>query len=276
MQEIEYYIPNRGGLSLNGGGKKIVLHTTEGPPYALPPLSWYNTSGYVPNLTIALRPFQVWRHIPDNLGAYTLQDLPGGITTNRAGDIEVQIEIQGKAETLLDDFTTQEWTVFGEWLYDYAKSLGIPWIFREFVAYPASYGSKAWQRMGGQEFIDFAGICAHEHVPENDHGDSGLMPIELFKAIGIAKEGIPEDTTIKKNEKVMELVCCVDDQVAGGKIYAIGFGRVIHIQTGVAFQDGINRGWWKPIEGGYNVGGLINPKVPRVSQEFLNNFKPGN
>ena len=45
--------PDKAGLDLTGGGRKIVLHTTEGPGNVLP-FGWYGTTGYIPNYTCSL------------------------------------------------------------------------------------------------------------------------------------------------------------------------------------------------------------------------------
>jgi hypothetical protein len=169
--------PDKAGLDLTGGGRKIVLHTTEGGASSLP-FGWYGTSGYVPNYTVSL-PLRQWhRHLPDIKGAYTLID------GNRWGDRVIQIEVCGHAATIDTDFTPADLTWFGETLHQLADANGVPWDFAEFVAYPASYGLNARQRLDVPTYTAFAGICGHQHVPRNDHGDLGALQIEIIKAAG--------------------------------------------------------------------------------------------
>jgi hypothetical protein len=165
------------GLDLTGGGRKIVLHTTEGPGNVLP-FSWYGTSGYIPNYTVSL-PLRQWhRHLPNDKGAYTLVD------GNRWGDRVIQIEVCGRAQTIDTDFTHDDWVWFGETIRQLCDQEGIPWDFCSFVSYPASYGLNAAQRLDIATYTAFAGICGHQHVPKNDHGDLGAAPIEIIKAAG--------------------------------------------------------------------------------------------
>lgn len=170
--------PDKPGLDLTGGGRKIVLHTTEGPTNSLP-FGWYGTSGYIPTYTVSL-PLRQWhRHLPDDKGAYTLVD------GNRWGDRVIQIEVCGHAATINSDFTTADLVWFGETLRQLCDLNGIPWDFATpFVAYPASYGFSAAQRMDQPTYKAFAGICGHQHVPLNDHGDLGAAPIAMIKAAG--------------------------------------------------------------------------------------------
>ena len=49
-------------------------------------------------------------------------------------------------------------------------SLGAP---PTFLPYPESYGPTQ-VRMSPAQFARFEGICGHQHVPENTHGDPGI------------------------------------------------------------------------------------------------------
>ena len=170
--------PDKTGLDLTGGGRKIILHTTEGPPSSLP-WGWYGTSGFIPNLTVSI-PLRQWhQHIPFDKGAYTLKD------GNRWGDVVIQIEICGYAASIDTDFTPADWQWFGETLRQLADQQGVPWEFAGFIAYPASYGLTASQRMDRPTYTAFAGIAGHEHAPQpNDHGDAGLIPVATIQAAG--------------------------------------------------------------------------------------------
>jgi hypothetical protein len=197
--------PDRAGLALSGGGRKIVLHTTEGGASSLPfdwkGNGWYQASGYIPNYTVSI-PLRQWhRHLPNDKGAYTLVD------GNRWGDRVIQIEVCGRAATIDTDFSTADWVWFGETLRQLCDSEGIPWVFAQFVAYPASYGLNAWQRMSKEAYTSFAGVCGHQHVPFNDHGDLGAVPVAIIEAAGLPSAPplpVPDPTPIE-DEDMKEL-----------------------------------------------------------------------
>lgn len=157
----------------------VVLHTTETTGWPS-----YST-GYYPNLTYhpGLRK---WRqHLPLNRSARALENRAGGVETNTANC--VQVELVGTCDKgyrskyggiywpdapddALDDLAAFLAFMHNEWG---VKLIAPP----KWPAYPSSYGNGAGQRMTGQQWRDFYGICGHMHVPENHHGDPGDIDI---------------------------------------------------------------------------------------------------
>jgi hypothetical protein len=277
FEPIWYPIPGKSGLTLNDGGAKGVLHTTE-PPGALggpPPFGWYGTSGFVPGLTCDLGRFTWYQHIELNLGSYTLFDQPGGIVTNRDGRPLIQIEIMAHALTIAEDFGDAHWEWLGQTLRQLSDLTGIPWLFPlPFVPYPASYGINARQRMTGTEFRAFSGWCGHQHVPENEHGDPGAIPVPAIYKAGLY-------TSPSKEKKIMKLICIAGhDQIRPDNQNAPVFltdGVTVRYLTGAAYADAIGLGY---IDGsiGYTLDGkTINtgtdsagqPLIRRVDRTFV-------
>lgn len=162
----------------------LALHTTEG-------MSWpgYNGGGNAPHDTIKAVPGKgiiVRRHIPYNQYGKALRNLPGGGETNRRGVI--QVELIGTCDPKHKD--NDAWYYWPEaddvvlkalakYYSPILRTYAIPLVAPAFRAYPASYGNTS-VRMSTAEFNKFNGICGHQHVPENDHGDPGAFPIGKF------------------------------------------------------------------------------------------------
>lgn len=160
----------------------VVIHTTEG-------MTWpgYSGGGEAPHATIRAIPgkgIQVREHIAFTKFAKALMNLPGGVETNRRGVL--QFELVGTCDPKhkgnsswyfwpdADDVVLQ---ALADYLRPLMERFDIPPVAPDFLPYPASYGSKNGQRMSGPEWVAFQGICGHQHVPENDHGDPGAFPV---------------------------------------------------------------------------------------------------
>lgn len=165
----------------------VVLHTTEGSDWP-----GYSVGAVAPNYTAKpdfagkrLR----WRaHFPDERSSRALRNLTGGVETNTLN--VVQVELIGTCD--LD--THKAWTIkkvphiywpdapdwalrdLGAFLADMHKRHGVKLQAPEFLAYPQSYGASR-VRFSGEKWRGFYGVCGHQHVPENVHGDPGALPI---------------------------------------------------------------------------------------------------
>jgi hypothetical protein len=160
--------------------RALVLHTTEGGGWPA-----YSGGAAAPTFT-ALPDYTnkklIWRqHFPLNMSARALVNAAGGVNTNTSN--VAQIELVGTSEKggpgmywpEAPDWALQGLAAFVKWLNaEWAVSMKstVRW-----VAYPASYGVNASQRLSGSEWLAYNGILGHQHVPENDHGDPGLFPI---------------------------------------------------------------------------------------------------
>jgi hypothetical protein len=176
----------------------IVWHTTEGTS-----LPSYDGGAQAPNFTakpdFAAKRLVWYQHFDFDVSSRALMNRAGGVETNTLN--AVQVEIVGTC----DPATHDRWTKAG---YQHLYSPELPdWAIRDlaafakwaneqhgvplssgltFKAYPGSYGTNG-VRMSGAQWTAFKGHCGHQHVPENDHGDPGSMPIAAILAA--AKNG---------------------------------------------------------------------------------------
>jgi hypothetical protein len=171
----------------------IVWHTTEGTS-----LPSYGGGASAPNFTakpdFAAKRLVWYQHFEFDVSSRALVNKAGGVETNTLN--AVQVEIVGTC----DPDTHAKWTKAG---YTHLYTPELPhWVIRDlaafakwahdqhgvpltsdvtFKAYPASYGSSD-VRMSYAKWNSFKGHCGHQHVPENDHGDPGLLPMAAILA----------------------------------------------------------------------------------------------
>lgn len=139
---------------------KLVWHTTEG--YGLP-----TYSGSCPHFTLDPKTGKLWQHVPITGGAYALRNESGGVETNRARAI--QVELCGFAARS-QNWTDEEYAhiaALARWIEKYA---GVPRSCS--VTFRASSSFKI------SDWLNYSGHCGHQHVPENDHWDPGRVNIE--------------------------------------------------------------------------------------------------
>ncbi|MDX3525065.1 peptidoglycan-binding domain-containing protein [Streptomyces sp. ID05-39B] len=167
----------------------IVLHTTEGGSFPS-----YGGGGSAPNFTIKVG--IVRQHFYANESSRALRNLAGGVQTNTLNAI--QIELVGTCEKGgpglywpdAEDDDLAPLVDLIDWLTD---EYDVPLVAtsKPWLSYPTSYGSRSGQRMSFAEWEAFKGICGHQHVPENDHGDPGNFPIKRLIELVKAKKGKP-------------------------------------------------------------------------------------
>lgn len=173
----------------------IVLHTTEGRAWPT-----YQGGAVAPHLTgcadVAGQRIEWRQHFPLDVSARALENDRGGVETNTQGAI--QVELVGTC----DPRTAAKWEAAGyphvywpnapKWalaslaatLRAVAGAYGVPLVSPVIWApYPASYGDGAPQRLSGPAWVKFRGVCGHQHVPENAHGDPGALPMVRILAI---------------------------------------------------------------------------------------------
>ena len=173
------------GLSVSAGNKKVVLHTTETGPNSLQALINYwrtNWGAGLPHFII--EGSRVVQLLPLDVGAYTLENAPGGADTNRSGPA-VQVEVVSRAQNDWDDETYES---VGKWLADLIKAGHVfdientpRWYGANEGVILASYNSPI--RFGAQAYMDHDGWMAHQHTPENAHWDCGWKDTERIKRI---------------------------------------------------------------------------------------------
>lgn len=157
----------------------LVLHTTEGS-------SWpgYSGGGEAPHLTYDPKSRQWRQHFPLDVAAMALVDAPGGVATNRLNCVQVEIQCtDGWATT---ENPKRGYTVglhVRDLSDDNLRDLADLWRFLNaewdvpFEITPRGFQPWNGRRptMTNDEWNSFRGLCGHQHVPENDHTDPGVI-----------------------------------------------------------------------------------------------------
>lgn len=160
----EIIVGNNAG-SFTGGGNKLLLHTTEGTT-ANGAIGAFRRNNSWPHFTLSFEEKRKIQHLETNVAARSLKNDPDGYDTNRA--CCVQVEIVGFA-TEAGSWTSEKL----DWLAERFKE--IQNVFRFVLSYPA-FAIPA-KRFTDKEFVEFAGICGHEHAPDNNHFDPGALKV---------------------------------------------------------------------------------------------------
>lgn len=173
----------------------VVLHTTEGTT-----LPDYNGGAVAPNLTavpdFAAKKLKWYQHFDIDVSSRALVNKPGGVQTNTNN--VCQVELVGTC----DPATHTKWTKAGyahifwpeapDWalkgVADFLRWMkqnhDVPLIAaKTWLPYPQSGWSGSAARMSFAEWNSFKGVCGHQHVPENDHGDPGAIDISTILAL---------------------------------------------------------------------------------------------
>lgn len=170
----------------------VVWHTTEGT--SLPD---YSGGSEAPNFTARpdfMAKRLVWyQHFDFDASARALVNAVGGVETNTLN--VCQVEIVGTCDPAshkkwgsmphlytpeLPDWAIRDLAAFAKWAHD---NHGVPLTSGvTFKAYPGSYGTSNGVRMSSSTWNNFTGHCGHQHVPENLHGDPGLLPMATILA----------------------------------------------------------------------------------------------
>jgi len=167
-----------GGAFSRNGIYKVILHTTEGAR-ASDAVSAYRTHKSWPHFTVSWEnnQFVVKQHIPIIHSARALLHPRNSCHTNNLHAI--QIEITGFcanapqfAQGYLDGIGS-----LLRWIQSQTNVKAIAPPPSQWIPHPRSYGSRAAQRMTCQAWATFNGVCGHQHVPNNKHGDPGVINI---------------------------------------------------------------------------------------------------
>lgn len=178
----------------------VVWHTTEGTS-----VPSYGGGTSAPNFT-AMPDFTnerlVWyQHFDFDVSSRALVNAAGGVATNTLN--VVQVEIVGTCDPAthkkwgsrahlytpeLPDWAIRDLAAFARWAHE---QHGVPLTSGvTFKAYPSSYGASS-VRMSASKWSSYRGHCGHQHVPENDHGDPGLLPMAAILARAVGKPTNP-------------------------------------------------------------------------------------
>jgi hypothetical protein len=178
--------------------EKITNHSTETSG-----LPGYSGGSMAPNYTAlpntAAKCLDWYEHFPLNMSSRALQNLSGGVETNM--DNNVQIELVGTTDENgpgifwpnAPDWCYRDLAEFYQFVHD---EWGTPLNFAEiWLPYPESYGNTK-ARMAPSTYNAFRGILAHQHTPENDHGDVFLDIPRLKTFLSGKEEDIMGDVNI--------------------------------------------------------------------------------
>lgn len=279
MTTWEQYPPARPGLTgFDPGGAKGILHTTEGDYpagakarmqardmaafqnlYAGSVKAWStNPNSFTPHFGICPPIRRVAQFYPMNVGSPVLEDLADGVRTNRAGSAVVQVELIGHADSLMIEYSDDDWRWLGQQLRAISVLAGIPYTFHpEFKSYPASAGKNNGVRMNdGFTYSAFSGWCGHQHVPENVHGDPGLINLALLNQTHTPQEG---DMTILASIPGRRAIFVVD---------AFNARRVSNEAN---FHAGAAAGLWPDVEltGEGVAAALADGRIKSISEPLL-------
>lgn len=142
-------------LSWTAGRPKLCWHTTEG--FSLPAYS-----GSHPHFTLNPKTGTLWQHVPIRGGAYALQNLSGGVETNRAHVIQVELIGFARETGSWSDAEYANIAKLARWIEKHAgvpRSCGV--VFRNDSTHKVA------------DWTNYSGHLGHQHVPENSHYDPG-------------------------------------------------------------------------------------------------------
>ena len=231
--------PTDGG-SWTGGGRKGLLHTTEGRT-AADAFAAFKNKGSWPHSTASFagNRFQIWQHIPLNRASRSLGNPAGGVETNR-GNV-IQIELVGTADERLAEHLDAPSLYVENWPAKYLAEIAawMRWVEANFAVprrctvrflkYPASAGANNPNRLSPSDWVKYAGWLGHQHAPEQvkGHGDPGLINIAALLA-DVEDLSIADEKTEKYLDEQFETVLKrmkLAVQRVGGKRRQLGLQR---------------------------------------------------
>jgi endonuclease I len=176
--------------SYTGEPFRIVHHVTDGSTYA-GARSAYVQNRSEPHFTVDAG--TIYQHIDTGLAARSLKNAPGGVQTNRAN--AVQIEVVGFSGKPKKEATLRHVERLCRWI---ERTHGIPREWPNGKPLPPRNGrdpgghnrnAQTWRARGGH--------YGHCHVPENDHWDPGYTEAELRIVMGQAPvEGLADAAAV--------------------------------------------------------------------------------
>lgn len=177
--------PLSSGSMAGGGGRRAGWHITwdRNATAAAPQdrLSFETLLGYFSGGGAGVAPHILWDpftgqfaqfHTPTQFSK-SFVNAPGGVETNRIGDVMIQIEAvffpycrqDGRVYATLADTPCKGLDVLMAWL----RSWGIPDVW--------PMGAPTWDgNRDAAVFASHSGHYGHSQIPENDHTDPGPMP----------------------------------------------------------------------------------------------------
>ena len=167
------------GGSYTAGPWRLVLHTTETRT-----IPGYQDGATAPHLTYFPAARTWTQHTTLATAARALRNEPGGVETNRARALQVEIvaysdlgiadRYGGLRVDQLSDGHKADLAAFVAWCHaEFGVQLGWPGK----VAASYSAANAPGFRMTGAQWLAFAAVCSHQHLPEQTHWDTGIMDV---------------------------------------------------------------------------------------------------
>lgn len=156
------------------GPYRIVVHSTEGTSYA-GARSAYRANKVSPHFTVTYETgsLQVYQHVALNRASTALEHRAGTVHTNRQSAIQIEVVAFAAKPAWPDGLTTGVADLIG-WVM---AQTGVKPVAPFFKPYPASYGENNGVRFSDGDWLAFGGVCGHEHVPHQAHGDPGAINV---------------------------------------------------------------------------------------------------
>lgn len=230
-------VPGNSAGSMNGdGSRKLLLHSTEGSTIE-GAIGAYRKNNSWPTLTVDCKRRRVVRHLADTVAARSLRNRAGGVETNREGTILIQIELVGFAGDPASIGSREDLVWLGaEVVGPLCRRNAIPIASSlRWAPYPQSYGEQAAQRLSGAAWDAYSGVCAHQHAPENDHGDCGAIDIATILSAARGDDMPLSTEDIEAVKSAMRLV--LNEGTGRGQSTWAGTSAA----TLAAAQSGINK-----------------------------------
>jgi hypothetical protein len=255
----------------------IVWHTTEGT--SLPD---YSGGSMAPNFTakpdFAAKRLVWYQHFDFDVSSRALVNAAGGVETNTLNVCQVEIvgtcapsthQAWGSTPHLytpeLPDWAIRDLAAFAKWAHD---NHGVPLTSDvTFKSYPGSYGTSNGVRMSAAKWTSFTGHCGHQHVPENLHGDPGLLPMAAI--LTAAKNGTTqEDDVALTADDISKVAQAVFEKLAagGGILENSDLDRVWNDDVIPAAQPPYNNTDYFGADGKTVANGMWAPKYAQYTQ----------
>lgn len=265
-------------LDLSAETMVLTIHTTEG-------LTWpgYGGGETAPNYT-GFPPLEgissgQWRaHFPDERSSRALRNLSGGVQTNTLNTVQVELigtcdprhakswngegrKVAGKHYVYWPNASDEQLAWLADLVADMHRRHDLRLTAPAFKAYPGSYGAGNGVRFSFDKWRSFAGICGHQHVPENLHGDPGN--INIAKIITFAKEMLapPPPPPVTTHTRWATRTTGVHETPGGTKLRDIPAGYKFQVIDGSGHG---NDGWIETAAGNWVLGADTTTRDPAL------------
>jgi muramidase (phage lysozyme) len=167
------------GAFVDGAPPRGVLHTTEGSSYAGARDAFLQNNSW-PHFTITNESGtpRVYQHLPVNIAARSLEHRPGSVETNHQGTIQIEIVGFAKGAPSFSKTYLNGIAKLMRWIETNCgvrKTCGVTFV---------PPGQE--QRLLDRVWLQYAGWCGHQHIPNNSHEDPGAIDIAYLLSASVA------------------------------------------------------------------------------------------